>query len=141
MHAPINQGAASCNSLCCEIAAESRNGTEAAKADIAVKDFAKLAGINEFFDVIDRGVETVAHADVEHLAALVLRLLHLQRFGIGSGGRLFTQNMLSSAQQITGDGGVRKIGGADGDGLYLRIVQNRMVIRDCRAATVFFDGL
>ena len=71
----------------------------------------------------------------------MLRLLHLQRFGIGSGGRFFTQNMLPGTQQITGDGGVRKIGGADGDGLYLRVVQNHMIIRDCGAATVFFDGL
>ena len=106
-----------------------------------MKHFAKLAGINELLDVIDRSIETVAHTDVEHLAAFVLRLLHLQRFCIGSCGRLFAQNMLSGTQQITGDGGVREIGGADGDGLYLRIVQNHMIIRDRGAAAVFFDGL
>ena len=112
-----------------------------AEGHVYVEHLAQLAFVDELLDQVHAVVEAIDDADVEHLAGLMLNLLHLQRFRVGTGGGLFTQHVLSGAQRVDRNDGMHVVGRADGNGLDLGIVQRHMIIGDGGAAAIGFHGL
>ena len=116
------------------------NLVSAFQSNFPVKHLAQLAGLYVFLDPVDAVVEPVDDADVENLTRFMLRLLHLERLGVGARGRLFAQDVLARAQRVDGNARVHIVGRADGYGLDFRIGQHLVIIAYRRAAAVFFDG-
>ena len=141
MNAPVNEGAAPGDLLGGEGAAQAGDGPVGPEADVHVVDVPQLALVDVLFDAVDAVVKAVDHADVQHLAGLVLDLLHLQGLGVGAGGGLFAQHVLPRPQGVHGDDRVHIVGGAHGDGLHLGVGQHVVVIHHGGAAAVLLDGL
>ena len=141
VNAPVDQRAAAGDGLGGKGTAQTGNGTVRTEADVNMVDVAQLAIINDLLDQVHIVVETVDHADVQHLAGLMLCLLHFQSFRIGTGCRLFAQHMLARPEAIDGDGGMDIIGRTDGNGLHFGICQYFMIVRDGLAAAIGRDGL
>ena len=95
MHAPVDQSAAAGDGFGGERTAQTRDAAVGAEADVHVEHVAQLAGIDVLLDQVDAVVEAVDHAYVEHLARLMLHLLHLERFLIGAGSGLLAQDMFA----------------------------------------------
>ena len=111
-----------------------------AEGNVNVIHLAEPAVVDVFFDEVHAVVEAVDDADVENLTRFMLRLLHLERLGVGARGRLFAQDVLARAQRVDGNARVHIVGRADGYGLDFRIGQHLVIIAYRRAAAVFFDG-
>ena len=101
---------------------------------------AQTALVDVLLDEIYAVVEAVDHADVQRLAGFVLHALHLQRLGIRPRGRLFAQHVLARPQRVHRDHGMHVVRRADRNGDHLRVVQNRVVIRDRLSAAVFLHS-
>ena len=136
----LDQRAAAGNFLRRKGAAQPGNGTVGAEGYIYMENFAQLAGINVLLDEVNGIVKAVHHADIEHLARFMLYLLHLQGLGIGAGGRLLAEYMLSSPQKVHGDDGMHVVGYADGHGLDFGIVEEIVVIGYRGAAAIFLHS-
>ena len=139
--APVDEGAAAGDLLGGEGAAQAGNGPVGPEADVYVVDVSQLALVDVLLDAVDPVVKAVDHADVQHLAGLVLDLLHLQGLSVGAGGGLFTQHVLPGPQGVHGDQGVDVVGGAHGDSLHLGVLQHVVVVHHGGAAAVLLDGL
>ena len=140
MHAPVNQRAAAGDCLGGESAAQAGDGAMGTERSVDVEHFAQLAALDIFTDQVHGVVEAVHHADVQRHAGFMLHLLHFEGLGIGAGGGLFAQHVLSGLEEIDGDGGMDGVGRADGDRLDLGIVQDLVIIIHGFAAAVFFHG-
>ena len=140
MDAPVDEGAAAGDCLGGEGAAQAGDGTMGPEADVHMVNVAQLSLVNVLLDAVDAVVEAVDHTDVQHLAGLVLDLLHLQRLPVGAGGGLFAQHVLPGPESVHGDGGMDVVGRADGDGLHLWVGQHIVVIHHSGAAAVLLHG-
>ena len=140
MYTPVNQSTATCNRLCGERAAEARNGTVCTEAGMYMVDIAELAVVDILFDEVNAVIEAVDNTDIEHLAGLVLNLLHLKGFLVGSCSRLLAQNILACAQCVNGNSRVNIVRGADGNSFNFRVCQDIVIIHNSGAAAVLFNG-
>ena len=137
---PVDQNAAASNGLGGKRAAQTRNGALDTEAHVYVIHFAQLTGIDHLFDQIDIVVEPVHNTDAQILAGFMLCFLHGLGFCIGTGSGLLAQNRLTCLQEVNGDGGMGIVGSTDRDCFDLGIIQNLLVVSDCLATAVLFNG-
>ena len=140
VHTPVDQCAAARDLLGGKRTAKTGNRTPCAEGDVYVIHLAQLASLNQLADLVDSRIKAVDHADIEHLARLVLRFLHQLCLRIGSCRRLFAKHVLAVLQKVNGNGGVHTVGGTNRNSVQLGIIQNLVVVHDRRAAAVLFHG-
>ena len=139
--APVDEGTAAGDRLGGKGAAQAGDGPVGPEADVHVVDVPQLALVDVLLDAVHAVVKAVDHADVQHLAGLVLDFLHLQRLGVGAGGGLLAQHVLPGPQGVDGDDRVDIVGGAHGHGLHLGVLQHVVVVHHGGAAAVLFHGV
>ncbi len=122
VHAPVDKGPAPGDGLGGKGPAQARDRAVGPEACVHVVHVAQLSGVDILLYAVDAVVKTVHNADVQHPAGLVLDLLHLQSFGIGPGGGLLAEHVLTGPQGVDGYLGVDVVGGAHGHRLYLRVI-------------------
>ena len=140
VNAPVDQHAAAADGIGRERAAQPRDRALRAEGHVNVIDFAEVAALNELAQLIDGGIEAVDHADVEHLAGLMLRLLHLERVRIGAGRRLLAEDVLAAAQAVDRDDRVHLVRGADRNRLDLGVGDDVVIVLNRDAAAILLHG-
>ena len=140
VNAPVDQNAATCNSLGGESAADTGNGTMCTEAYINAIQLTQLAAVDDVFNAVNAVVETVNNTDVQDTAGLMLNLLHFQSLCIGTGSGLLTQNVFTCAHSVAGNLHMHMVWGTYGNSLNLRVVQSYMIVLDGGTAAVLFNS-
>ena len=140
MYTPVDENAAAGDGIGGERTAETGDGALRTEGNINMINLAELAGLNHLTELVDGGVEAVDNADVENLAGFVLSLLHEERVGVCSCGRLLAKHVLAGSERVAGNDGVHLVGGADGNSDDFGIVDDLVIVLDSDTAAVLFNA-
>ena len=126
MHAQIDQRAAAGARLIAEPAAWAALAAQVGR--LGIIDIAQAIVIDQILHDGAVVAETADEADHQQAVVALSRFEHPLRFGGVHGHGLFTQNVLARVQRGDGAFGVRRVPGADGNGVDLRQFGEHLVL-------------